>query len=170
MSAACQGCGAVVRDADVVCDGEERLPGGVLIPRYVCRVCAGLVAPFTCAISTTLTPGQIIEVLQHAAGAPVDGGDVQAEPTCYLQERHGGAHYGLVLDRDMPDGSAVWAVWLPGNAVRLVVLPACLARSASGMDACTEPQGHVGGHTWQVRDPLMDVARAQLARMPLTGP
>ncbi|WP_435173327.1 hypothetical protein [Actinacidiphila sp. bgisy145] len=125
--------------------------------------------PLTCATTTCLGPSLTDAALRLGAGSPVTPGDLVGTPTCYLQARHRGPHYGLALDLEAEDGSAVWAVWLHGGGPHLIVIPACPGRSDTGMDVCTEPDGHVGGHTWQVRDPLLDVARAQLARMSLPG-
>lgn len=126
--------------------------------------------PVTCATTTVLTLGLIGAALQLAADTPIEPGDVQETPTCYLQAGHGGAHYGLVIDLEDEAGSAVWAAWGRSGTAYLLVLPACAAHSDSRMDVCGEPDGHAGGHTWQIRDPLMEVARAQLARIPLAGP
>lgn len=91
--------------------------------------------------------------------------DVNERPSCLLQDRHIGAHHGLVMNLAGPDSGAVWAVWIHGGAPHLTVLPDCEVSTADGMDGCCSFAGHVDRHTWALHDPLAETARAVVALM-----
>jgi len=71
---------------------------------------------------------------------------------CTLEAHIDGDHYAHVID--MAATTAGWTRWPQsgGGPEILLVLPDCPA-TGPDKDACSEYEGHPGGHTWQVDDP-----------------
>ena len=70
---------------------------------------------------------------------------------CTLEAHTAGHHYAHVID--MAATTAGWTRWPQGAGPEaLLVLPDCPA-TGPDKDACSEYEGHPGGHTWQVDDP-----------------
>ncbi|WP_433893004.1 hypothetical protein [Streptomyces sp. CA-111067] len=116
-----------------VCDGGVRLP-------------AGLVAA---ALAMETVPGAACLA------------DVEETPACLIQEHAPDTpHYGLVLDLDGILSGAVWAVWSPGGAPHLVVLPDC---PGDGEQSCSGFAAHPGLHTSALWDLRQAHARAVFA-------
>ncbi|MFJ1582073.1 hypothetical protein ACIOC1_01965 [Streptomyces sp. NPDC088197] len=81
-------------------------------------------------------------------GIPADIRDLR----CTLEHHTGGHHYALV--HDVAESTAAWSRWLHDSTPdTLLVLPDCPA-SHPAHGGCGEYEGHPGGHTWQIDDPL----------------
>jgi hypothetical protein len=73
------------------------------------------------------------------------------ELRCTLEAHAASDHYAHVVEMTTTTGG--WTRWPGGGSPRvLLVLSDCPA-TGPGKDACSEYEGHPGGHTWQVNDP-----------------
>ncbi|WP_328463827.1 hypothetical protein [Streptomyces sp. NBC_00448] len=77
--------------------------------------------------------------------------DVFTALVCTIEHK-GPVHYGAALNLRGPEAGTLWALWRDGEAPHAVIeIPDCPGRRAE--DACSEFQGHPGGHSWELVDP-----------------
>lgn len=70
---------------------------------------------------------------------------------CTLEAHAAGDHYAHLIDMAATTGG--WTRWSGGGSPEvLLVLPDCPG-TGPDKDACSEYEGHPGGHTWQLDDP-----------------
>lgn len=96
-------------------------------------------------------PLQLARTAQLWAQKPTcDPAEIQ-ELRCTLEAHAASDHYAHVVEMTATTGG--WARWPDGGSPEvLLVLSDCPA-TGPNKDACSEYEGHPGGHTWQVADP-----------------
>jgi hypothetical protein len=70
---------------------------------------------------------------------------------CTLEAHTVGDHYAHVTD--IATDTAGWTRWPQGGSPAILLVLADCPATGPGLDACSEYEGHPGGHTWQVEDP-----------------
>jgi len=110
-------------------------------------------------LPTDLVPAAL--ALETSTDRPAVEADVERNLRCTRQDHdHEDEHTSLVLELDGVDTGSVWARWFYARLPeRLVVLPDC--PGANGQ-ACSEFEGHPGGHSFEIHDPLDEIGRALL--------
>lgn len=104
----------------------------------------------------TLVPGGLFRTVMdvaHASGEFVyTEEDIFSTLVCTIQMHKKPVHYGVVLNLRGPEAGTLWALWRDGGVPHVVIeIPDCLA----GRDvdcACSEFEGHPGGHSWELDD------------------
>lgn len=120
-------------------------------------------APQACETQAVLPLALLVGAVAMETHGTAAMSDVIEVPACSLEQRHDGAHYGLVMNLFGPDSGTVWAVWIEGGAPHLTVLPDCDVSTDDGMDGCCNFAGHAGRHTWALYDPLAETAGSAVA-------
>jgi hypothetical protein len=116
-------------------------------------------APLACSAEVLLPLALLVGSLamETDLDRPAELAEVAEVPICSLQDRHDGAHHGLVLNLRGLEAGAVWAVWSSGGAPHLVALPDC--PGANGDDGCCLYATHPARHSFELYDPLLALAQ-----------
>jgi len=122
-------------------------------------------ARLICGARTALPAQLVVDALALAGPGNARLDEVQAELLCTLEEHTVGAHWGFVMDLDLPDTGSVWTPWTGGfGPSAVVVLPDCPAVSTGTRERCGEFAAHPGAHSWEVGDRPDDESPADRAR------
>lgn len=79
-------------------------------------------------------------------------GDVQPDLVCTIDHAASAEHRAVVLGLRGVHAGSLWTAWNDGTEPHaLVELPDCPAVGHG--EACSEFEGHPGGHSWELADP-----------------
>jgi hypothetical protein len=86
------------------------------------------------------------------APATYDHEDVQQDLVCAIDHAGSAEHRAVVLSLRGAQAGPLWTAWNDGTEPHaLVELPDCPAVRHG--EACSEYEGHPGGHSWELVDP-----------------
>lgn len=78
--------------------------------------------------------------------------DVQGFLVCTIRHR-GPVHYGVLLNLRGVTAGTLWALWRDRvEPVSVLELPDCSAVHSDDDAACSEFEGHPGGHSWELSE------------------
>jgi hypothetical protein len=93
-----------------------------------------------------------LTVANAAALEPYERGDVQPDLVCAIDHAGPAEHRAVVLGLRGVQAGSLWTAWNDGSEPHaLVELPDCAAVRHG--EACSEFEGHPGGHSWELADP-----------------
>ena len=105
----------------------------------------------------TLVPNSLVSTALSMATANASSRytpeDVQGFLVCTIRHR-GPVHYGVLLNLRGVAAGTLWALWRDGVVpVGVLELPDCSAVHGDDDGACSEFEGHPGGHSWELSKP-----------------